>query len=589
MKFAVFIDRDGTINQEMGYVDSLDRFSILPRVTDAVRKLNENNIPAIVVTNQSGVGRGYFSLEFVGELHKKMNLEFEKTDCRLDGIYICPHTPYDKCVCRKPKPGLLLKAAQEHGISLHNSYVIGDKIIDIQLAHSVGAKGILVLTGYGSEQIRKISDDSVDKPDYVASNLYNAVEWILEKLAVSSKQLAGNVATQSSAYSSLLTANSKKSRILIIKPSSLGDIVHSLPVLWALRKLHPDAHIGWVVKEVWKDMLIENPLLDEIILLKNGLKGFLLAVNEIRKNRYDTIIDLQGLFRSGMLSYLSGGKKRVGFENAREFAYLFYNKKISLQDSHIHAVDRYLKTVDSTNTSSDNQPHPHPTPPLEGEGINVAPSPSGRGPGEGGVFIPLCERNVYDSSPHFPIYINMEDSEWARDFLIKNELKDVSPLIAINPSARWLKKRWPVSLYAELINRLIQELKAGIIILGSREDIPLAEEIRNHVRIGRPVIAAGNTTLKTLTALLDRIDLLITNDSGPMHIAAALGRQVIALFGATDPKLTGPYGDNHTVIKKEIACSPCFRKPCRHGRPLCMEAITVDDVMSEVNIKLKGK
>ena len=116
--------------------------------------------------------------------------------------------------------------------------------------------------------------------------------------------------------------------------------------------------------------------------------------------------------------------------------------------------------------------------------------------------------------------------------------------------------------------------------------MPIAEEIRDSVRSSRAVIAAGNTTLKTLTALLDRTDLLITNDSGPMHIAAALGRPVVALFGATDPKLTGPYGDNHTVIRKEMDCSPCFRKPCRHGRPLCMESITVDDVMREIRSRI---
>ncbi|MDD5435412.1 MAG: lipopolysaccharide heptosyltransferase II, partial [Nitrospira sp.] len=505
------------INQEAGYVDSLDRFCILPRIPEEIRRLNENNIPAIIVTNQSGIGRGYFSFEFLEELHNKMTLELKKENSRLDGIYICPHTPADRCVCRKPKPGLLLKAAMERGISLHDSYVIGDKITDIQLAHSVGARGILVLTGYGSEAIRTISDDSPDdKPDHVAANLDEAVTWILEEVRRKKQEVRN------------------KNRILIVKPSSLGDIIHSLPVLWALRRSQPDAFIGWVVKDVWKDILTENPLLDEIILLKKGMQGFLSAVNEIRRGRYDTIIDLQGLFRSGILSYLSGGRRRVGFENARESAPLFYNKKISLDNKHIHAVDRYLMTINSTH-----------------------------------------------ALPRFPLYINMEDSEWARDFLIKNDLKNVSPLIAINPSARWLKKRWPANLYAALIKRLIQELKAGIIILGSKEDIPVAEEITSTAD-SKVAIAAGNTSLKTLTALLERVDILITNDSGPMHIAAALGRPVVALFGPTDPVLTGPYGNNHTVIRKDMECSPCFRKACKHGRPLCMESITVDEVIKAV-------
>ncbi len=556
MKFAVFIDRDGTINQEVGYVDSLDRFYILPRVAEAIQKLNENNIPAIMVTNQSGIGRGYFSIDFIKELHNKMSLELKKGNCKLDGIYICPHTPTDKCVCRKPKPGLLLKAAREHGISLHNSYVIGDKIIDIKLAHSVGAKGVLVLTGYGAEELKSKSnrsnpllspfskggkvteipplekggmggfDDSLseDSPDHVASNLYEAVEWILED--------AGSQKSE---------VRSQK-RILIVKPSSLGDIVHSLPVLWELRKLHPDAHIGWVVKEVWKDILFENPLIDEIIVLKKGMKGFLSAVKEIRNSRFDTIIDLQGLFRSGALSWLSGGRERLGFENARELAWLFYNKKITIQNKQIHAVNRYLLSFNPSGNSS---------------GIPSA------------------------TPPHFPLYINMDDAAWAGEFLNKTDLSNITPLIAINPSARWIKKRWPANLYAGLINHLIQELKAGIIILGSKEDIPVAEEISSLVN-GRLAIAAGKTSLKTLTALLNKVDILITNDSGPMHLAAALERPVVALFGPTDPKLTGPYGNNHTVIRKDMECSPCFRKSCKHGRPLCMESITVEDVMNAV-------
>jgi 3-deoxy-D-manno-octulosonic-acid transferase/heptosyltransferase-1 len=183
------------------------------------------------------------------------------------------------------------------------------------------------------------------------------------------------------------------------------------------------------------------------------------------------------------------------------------------------------------------------------------------------------------------LYTDIEDFEWVKDFLRANNLSNARPIIAVNPSARWEKKRWPLSSYAALINQLIQELKAGIIILGGKEDIPLAEEISSLVS-GRPAVAAGKTSLKTLTALLERVDLLVTNDSGPMHIAAALKAPVVALFGPTNPGLTGPYGDGHIVIRKEMECSPCLRRPCIHGRPVCMEAITVEEVMEAVNSKL---
>lgn len=522
-KMAVFIDRDGTINEEVGYVDNFYKFRILPMVAGGIRKLNHHNIPAILITNQSGVGRGYFSKGFLDELHKKMAKELDRNGCRLDGIYICPHHPNESCACRKPKPGMLLRAARENGITLYRSYIIGDKLIDIKLAHSVGAKGILVLTGYGAEEL--ISKGGIDdSPDHVAANLYEAVNWILGQVA----------------------APTSNRRILIVKPSSLGDIVHCLPTLWELRRLYPDAYIGWLVKEAWKDILAGNPLLDKVIALKKGMNGFMSAIREIREAKFDMVIDLQGLFRSGIMTFLSGARERIGFSNAREFAHLYYTRKVVLPHGYIHAVDRYLLTLNP-------------------------PSPPFTKGGPGGL--------------HFPLYTEIEDSEWAIDFLRKNGVYNTRPLIAVNPSARWVKKRWPASSYAALINQLIKDLKAGIIILGSKEDIPVTEDISSRV-YERVAMAAGVTSLKALTALLGRIDLLITNDSGPMHIAAALGRPVVALFGPTDPGLTGPYGEGHTVIRKGLDCSPCHRRPCVHGRPLCMEAITVEEVADAVGKKL---
>ena len=203
-KFAVFIDRDGTINEEVGYVDSFDRFNILPGVSDAIRKLNDSNIPTIVITNQSGIARGYFSADFVNRLHDRMIADLEKLGCTIAGIYVCPHHPDEGCACRKPRPGMLLKAAKEHGISLRRSFVIGDKIIDIKTAHSVGAKGILVLTGYGAEEIKSVNsatppsllrvlsgqayplpegeEYASEKPDHVAANLNDAVSWIIKEV-----------------------------------------------------------------------------------------------------------------------------------------------------------------------------------------------------------------------------------------------------------------------------------------------------------------------------------------------------------------------------------------------------------------------
>jgi len=530
LNIAVFIDRDGTINEEVGYVDSIERFHILPAVSQAILRLNENNIPAIVITNQSGIARGYFSADFVTKLHDCMIKELEKQNCRVSGIYVCPHHPDEGCACRKPKPGMLLKAAKDYSITLHNSYVIGDKVIDIKTAHSVGAKGILVLTGYGAEEIKSLTKNSAnnspnnleDRPDYVAANLYEAVEWIIKEVLSNEKRAMRKKEEEQN-----------QRRILIVKPSSLGDIIHSLPVLWSLRKTYPDAFIGWVVKEVWQDVLSENPLIDRLIILGKGAGGIFSAIREVRRMRFDTVIDLQGLFRSGIITYFSGATERSGFSNARELAPIFYNNKVIVPQGHMHAVDRYMMTVSN--------------PPL----LN------------------------------FPLYIAIEDAEWAKEFLMENNLYNKRPLIAINPSARWVKKRWPAASFSALINQLINELKAGIIIVGSKEDIPIAEEINSHVN-ERIAIATGKTSLKRLPALLANVNLLVTNDSGPMHIAAAIGTPVVALFGPTDHRLTGPYGSGHVVISKDMDCKPCLRRPCKHGKPLCMEMIAVEDVANAV-------
>ncbi len=547
-KFAVFIDRDGTINEEVGYVDSFDRFRILPGVSEAIRNLNDNDIPAIVISNQSGIARGYFSADFVDKLHDRMTAELEKQHCRLTNIYLCPHHSNDGCACRKPRPGMLLKAAKEHGISLRRSFVIGDKIIDIKTAHSVGAKGILVLTGYGAEERKRLTDhDSEDKPDHIAANLNEAVSWIVKQVRRSRNKFGMTEEADSRARFS-----DEVRRILIVKPSSLGDIIHSLPVLWALRKIYPDAYIGWVVKEVWQDVLADNPLIDHLIILKKGIGGIISAIRETRSLMFGTVIDLQGLFRSGIISFLSGAGERIGFSNAREFAHMFYNRKALVPSAPMHAVDRYMMTINTIR----NHQIPLKPPLLKGE-IEI----------------------------RFPLYVNIEDADWVRKFLTENNLAGKQPLIAINPSARWVKKRWPAASYSALINQLIKELKAGIIIVGSKDDVPIAKEITSLVneRIG---IATGKTSIRRLAALLEKVNMLITNDSGPMHIAAALGTPVVALFGPTDPELTGPYGRGHVVLRKHLDCSPCLRKPCTKGKPVCMEAITVEDVVEAVRMSI---
>jgi len=186
---AVFLDRDGTINEQMGYINHISRFHLLPGVGQAIRMLNARQVPAVVVSNQSGLARGYYPVELLDEVHRLMTDSLSREGARLDGIYVCPHHPEAKeekyrlaCHCRKPKTGLFLQAAAELNLDLSRSYVVGDRWTDLKAAATCDAKGVLVLTGYGRGELQYIAPMQTLAPHFVAEDLREAVRWILADL-----------------------------------------------------------------------------------------------------------------------------------------------------------------------------------------------------------------------------------------------------------------------------------------------------------------------------------------------------------------------------------------------------------------------
>jgi D-glycero-D-manno-heptose 1,7-bisphosphate phosphatase len=185
---AVFIDRDGTINEQMGYINHLKRFVILPGVPEAIRLLNEQGLLAVIVSNQSGVARGYFPVRVVHEVHAFLEEALRGKGALLDGIFFCPHHPrgivpeYARaCDCRKPATGLIHQACEALDIDMSGSYMIGDRHLDIELAHRCGIRGILVETGYGLGEVDHILPGKALKPAHIARDLLAAVKWILGK------------------------------------------------------------------------------------------------------------------------------------------------------------------------------------------------------------------------------------------------------------------------------------------------------------------------------------------------------------------------------------------------------------------------
>ena len=323
-----------------------------------------------------------------------------------------------------------------------------------------------------------------------------------------------------------MTAGPRK--ILIIKPSSLGDIVHSLAVLDSLKRCFPDSEIHWLVAKGFEGILEEHPMLrklwvvrkddwKKITKLRSTISELRQLFRDLRAEKFDCVIDLQGLFRSGLISKATGAPVRIGFAEAREGSTVFYTDRVA-GGREIHAVDRYLKIP---------------------------------------AFLG-CEV----TSPRFP-FPPFRVAE--RDVFCEGEYA------VMVPGARKPVNRWPARRFGELASRL--PLKT--IVVGSRGDRDLAEEAVRASK-GKAVSLAGKTGLKELVGIIRGAKFMVSNDTGPMHVAAALGVPVFALFGAANPVRTGPYGGGHTVIRKELPCAPCYKRSCK--KPICMDMIKIDEV-----------
>lgn len=328
-------------------------------------------------------------------------------------------------------------------------------------------------------------------------------------------------------------------KILILKPSSLGDIIHSLPTLAAVRERFPKAFIGWLVKQEWAGILEGHPCLDELQSFPFNVSSAWPMIWEIRKRRFDLILDLQGLLRTGLLGFFSGAAVRIGFEGGREFSPLFYTHRIKVDENSLHAVDRYLLIASALGAKTDIKR----------------------------FDIPLTEKDRSE---------------------VQNMIGPVcgdKSMIAIHASARQDVKRWPLERFAQVAD---QSSRAGWgipVFIGASDDVSVVAEIQKRMQT-RSISLAGRTSLKELAALLKMPRLLITNDSGPMHLAAALGTPVVALFGPTDPRKIGPYGKGHVVLQHIEQCPAC--RTGSKGPHRCLEAISVSEVMEAVNNVLHG-
>src|ERR1700730_3879737 len=300
LRRAAFLDRDGTICEEMGYVNHVDRLQIFPFAAAAIRQLNEARVPVIVVTNQSGVARDIFPESLVHQVHKKMISELSAGGARVDAIYFCPHKTEDACECRKPNPGLLERAAREHALDLAASWVVGDRYADLEMGHAAGSRGILVMTGYGRGEYELHRLKWARQPDALAETLTEAV----------------------------------------------GRILHTVPAVAALRAAQKSARIDWVVERKWAPVLEGSSAIDEVIPFDRASAfGAPTCVRRLRRKNYTCAIDFQGLYKSSVLAMLSAAPRRIGFERAwaREpGAALLYTERVVPKGRHVTELNYSL-------------------------------------------------------------------------------------------------------------------------------------------------------------------------------------------------------------------------------------------------------
>ena len=335
-------------------------------------------------------------------------------------------------------------------------------------------------------------------------------------------------------------------RILIIKPSAVGDIVRTLPVLTALRRRWPKAHIAWLVARHCGDVLAGHPALNQVICFDRKAyanvgrnlsitQAFTQFLRELRQCRFDLVIDIQGLFRSGFFSLATGAGVRIGRGDSREFTGLFYTHRAAVDERRMHALVLNAGMVA----------------PL---GVQVQPSTS-------------------------DLYVSPQARAGAQRTLCDHGLPAATRYAVIAPGTNWQTKTWPASRFGEVAAGLLRRFGLPSVVVGTGGQAAMAQEIQRHEPTA--IDLCGKSSLAELVAMIEGAALLIANESGPMHIADALDMPLVGVVGPTRPEIVGPFRRTDGVIRASLPCLGCgikrlSRCPLAHR---CMNSVAAEDVV----------
>ena len=335
-------------------------------------------------------------------------------------------------------------------------------------------------------------------------------------------------------------------RILLLRPSALGDVCRTVPVLASLKRAMPDSHVGWVVQEGFEDSIRSHPDLDEVIVFPRRrfarwmtnplvLMKSLRWMRSLKQGQWDVVIDCQGLGRSGLMTWSSGASVRIGHRDAREWAWMAYNHRVG-DEAGTHTVDRMLGLLS----------------PLD--------------------VVPLADMRLYPPPE--------SKESWQA---IKARLGIESPYAVLATTTRWPSKAWPDSHWISMIARLADDPLEQFVLVGSPSEREQVRQLADRIRTSTGVVVhdvAGETTVGELMACIQESDVTVANDTAALHMAVGLGGRCVGLYGPTDPLLVGPYGLRSQVVHADPGRSVNYRDN-RLGDTL-MHPVAVDEVIERL-------